>query len=62
MDKCNIIMLVTASVMIENLHPKFEILGHEEDQFLFDKDPEGKEKNVFADVTYKPRAIKEADK
>ena len=40
--------------MAEFWNPNFQILAHEEHQFLYERDPEGKEKSVFADFDYQP--------
>jgi len=36
--------------------------AHEEHQFLFDKDPDGKEKSPFADFKYTPEVLKDKEK
>lgn len=42
--------------------PKFQIQAHDENQFLFERDADGKEKNIFADFNYKPSSLKDKEK
>ena len=62
MYNLTVLILVTQAVFMEQDKPRFQIRAHEEHQFLYGKDPDGKDKSPFSDFKYKPEELKDKDK